>query len=73
MLELENKRMEERLKTVQNLMEMDKQKRSTLTANKDHNEGTLWRSATQNQSLRGYDKQVMEKIQKTKGLPPRSS
>jgi hypothetical protein len=48
MLELENKRMEERLKTVQNLMEMDKQKRSTLTANKDHNEGTLWRSATQN-------------------------
>ena len=69
MLEMENTKMEAQLKQVQQLMELDKQKRQQPAANQAKQ--TLWRSATQNQSLRGYDRQVMDHVTKTKNLPPR--
>ena len=69
MLELENKKMEEKLKEVQLLMELEKQKRSTGQSDASNKEGTIWRSATQNQPLRSYDKVVMQHVQKTKGMP----
>ena len=71
MLELENKKMEEKLKEVQLLMELEKQKRSTGQSDPSNKEGTIWRSATQNQPLRGYDKVVMQHVQKTKGIAPK--
>jgi hypothetical protein len=46
MLELENKKMEEKLKEVQLLMELEKQKRSTGQSDSSNKEGTIWRSAT---------------------------
>lgn len=48
------------------LMELEKQKRGTNISSesgKDNkNQSTLWRSATQNHSIRGYDKEVMDHL-----------
>lgn len=51
--------MEEKLAQVKSLMELEKQKRSSAT--KGGEGGTIWRSATQNAPLAGYDKVVMER------------
>ena len=57
MLEQENKKMEDKLKTVQKMMELDKSKRKTGADKTESKEGgTLWRSATNNYSIRGYQK-----------------
>jgi hypothetical protein len=53
-LEAETRQLEEKLKAVQLMKELDSSKRA-LTK-----EGFIWRSATQTQALRGYEKQVLE-------------
>ena len=63
--------MEEKLKEVQLLMELEKQKRSTAQVDPTNKEGTKWRSATTNQNIRGYDKAVISHVEKTKTLPPK--
>ena len=60
--------MEEKLKQVQGLMDVEKQKRSTATISK---EGSKWGSATTNQPIAGYDKVVMEKIARGSNQAPR--
>jgi hypothetical protein len=40
-------------------MELEKQKRSTAQVDPNNKEGTMWRSATTNQNIRGYDKAVI--------------
>lgn len=62
MLEAENKKMEEKLKIVQDLMNNERQKRSSQgmrgapTATADAS-GTMWRSSTQSSN---HAKQVLE-------------
>jgi hypothetical protein len=40
-------------------MELEKLKRTLASTDSSSKEGTIWRSATQNQSIRSYDKAVM--------------
>ena len=70
MLEQENKKMEEKLKLVKQMMEMEKQKRGSAQGDRPTaKDGTMWRSATKTQSITGYSKAVMEHVKK--GGPPR--
>ena len=48
MLEEETKKMEEKLDMVKKMMEIEKEKRSAIVAQKkaSNKEGTMWRSAT---------------------------
>lgn len=52
-------------------MELDKQKRTNKPDEAAQTQGTMWRSATNNYSIRGYEKQVMSHVQKTKNNPVR--
>lgn len=74
-LDLENQKMEERLKEVKALMELEKQKRGAVNMNSaaasQSKENTKWRSATTKQPIAGYDKKVMAHIAATKGRPPK--
>ena len=52
MLEQENKGLEDKLQMVQKMMELEKQKRSKMDEMAaSHKQGTIWRSATQNQPI----------------------
>lgn len=57
MLENETKKMEERLELVKKMMDLEKDKRSQMTAN--HGEGTLWRGATVKKNIKGYSDAVI--------------
>lgn len=60
--------MEEKLELVKKMMELEKEKRSKVTSS---NQGTLWRSATTKQGIKGYSDSLVthhKKVQPT--LPP---
>lgn len=56
MLEEETKKMEEKLEVVKKMMELEKEKRSSIKKNKD---GTMWRSATTQKQTKGYAEMVV--------------
>jgi flagellar biosynthesis/type III secretory pathway protein FliH len=64
MLEQENKKMEEKLQMVQKMMELERQKRSAQGNRSGKEGGTMWRSATTNQSISGYGKAVENNMRK---------
>lgn len=56
MLEEETKKMEEKLEAVKKMMELEKEKRSSVKKNKD---GTMWRSATTTKQTKGYAEMIV--------------
>ena len=61
-LELETKQMEEQLEQIRKFKEAQGSKSVPQTTL----EGTKWRSATQNQKIHGYEKQLMSHVEKSK-------
>jgi len=60
MLEEETKKMEDKLDMVKKMMEIEKDKRSQVLANKKPNkDGTMWRSATTQKQISGYSQMVL--------------
>lgn len=58
--------MEEQLRQVRELKHLQQQQ--PLKAS---DSGSMWRSATDKQQIRGYDKALMSHVDKTKDKPPR--
>jgi hypothetical protein len=70
MLEEETTKMQHKLETVKNMMELEKQKRADMTKTK---EGNMWRSSTTKKPIAGYSKKVLENHKKVQpNLPPTS-
>jgi hypothetical protein len=64
-LEAENKKMEEKLKVVQQMMELEGQKRTKDATNVANASGSRWRSAGEQAAqagIRSYGKNVVQKI-----------
>jgi|JI10StandDraft_1071094.scaffolds.fasta_scaffold110587_4 hypothetical protein len=61
MLEEETAKMQQKLETVKQLMELEKQKRGELPKSSS---GTMWRSATDKKPISGYSKKVLENHKK---------
>ena len=60
MLEEETKKMEDKVEQVKKLMEIEKEKRNALMAQRKPNkDGTMWRSATTGKPVNGYTQQVL--------------
>ena len=57
--------MEEQLKQVRELKQLQQQ---PMKAN---DSGSMWRSATDKQQIRGYDRALMSHVEKTRDKPPR--
>ena len=57
--------MEEQLKQVRELKQLQQQPM------KAGDSGSMWRSATDKQQIRGYDRALMSHVEKTKDKPPR--
>ena len=73
MLEEETKKMEEKLDMVKKMMEIEKEKRSAIVAQKkaQNKEGTMWRSATTQKQIAGYSQLVVDKHRQNQpSLPP---
>ena len=68
-LEEETRIMEEQLKQIQSIAELEKQKKS-MTQMRASGGNSMWRSATTNQPIAGYDKKVMQHVIETRGRPP---
>lgn len=70
MLEDETAKMQQKLETVKQMMELEKQKRGEASKGST---GTMWRSATNKKPIAGYSKKVLENHKKIQpNLPPTS-
>ncbi len=58
MLEEETKKMEDKVEMVKKMMELEKEKRNAIQAQRKP-DGTLWRSATTQKQINGYSQMVL--------------